>query len=146
MSGAHIHLILCHIPIVGLPLAAAALAYGLFRRERAVISVALGLMVLLSLATLPVYLSGEPAEEVMEHLPGISENLIETHEEFAAFALALSFLSGFLAFCSLYWRSKPMLVKLTLMSAIISAVALIWSGKLGGQIRHPEVRGVVLAE
>ena len=140
MSGAHIHLILNHVPIVGITLAAFILAYGLFGREQSVISLALRLVVFLSLATLPVYLSGEPAEEVIKNLAGVSEELIEAHEEFAEVALILVLASGVLALFSLIWRSKPVFVKLTLLSLFLSVAALIWTGKLGGEIRHPEVR------
>lgn len=89
MSGAHFHLILNHVPIVGLAIATIILAYGHFRREQSVISLALGLIVFLSLATIPVYLSGEPAEETIENLAGVSEELIDAHEEFAEVAFVL---------------------------------------------------------
>lgn len=140
MSGAHFHLILNHVPIVGLAIATIILAYGHFRREQSVISLALGLIVFLSLATIPVYLSGEPAEETIENLAGVSEELIEAHEEFAEVAFVLALASGVLAFFSLIWRTNSTFVKLTLLSLFLSVAALIWTGKLGGEIRHPEVR------
>ena len=39
--------------------------------------------VLMALLTIPVYLTGEGAEEIVEHLPGVPHELIEEHEESA---------------------------------------------------------------
>jgi hypothetical protein len=41
----------------------------------------LWVFVLVALVALPVYLTGEPAEEVVEHLPGVAESFIESYEE-----------------------------------------------------------------
>jgi hypothetical protein len=39
-----------------------------------------GGFVLTALLALPVYFTGEPAEKVVERLPGVTEPLIEEHE------------------------------------------------------------------
>src|SRR5690349_9086773 len=45
-------------------------------------------VVLLSgVIAIPTFLTGEPAEEIVEHLPGISEHLIKIHEESAEKAI-----------------------------------------------------------
>ncbi len=48
---------------------------------------ALGVMVLAALFIIPVYLTGEPAEDGIVGLPGVSKALIEQHAEAAELAL-----------------------------------------------------------
>lgn len=67
VSPAHLHLLLNHIPILGtLLFAPLVLLWGLWRRWREVTQVGVALTVLLALAAVPVYLTGESAEEQLE--------------------------------------------------------------------------------
>ena len=83
MNLAHLHLALNHIPVIGIPLALVVLVYGILRTEANVQKLALMLLSTLGVITLGVYLTGEPAEKTIEHLPGIAESLIERHEDAA---------------------------------------------------------------
>ena len=64
LSPAHLHLVLNHIPVLGTMLfAPLVLVWGLLRRSRDVTQIGLLLAVLLAATTIPIYLTGEPAEE-----------------------------------------------------------------------------------
>jgi hypothetical protein len=51
------------------------------RKSEEIKKMCLWVFVLGAVVALPVYLTGEPAEEVVEHLPGVAESFIESHEE-----------------------------------------------------------------
>ena len=76
MNWAHVHLMLNHIPVVGIGFAILLLAVAVVRRSHELTNVALVFVILVSLWAIPAYLTGEPAEEVVEDLPGVSEELI----------------------------------------------------------------------
>ena len=108
-------------------------------------TVALVFIVLVSLATIPVYLTGEPAEEVIEDLPGISEERIEEHEEQAEIAFILVEVAGALALITLFARRYSdklgrRVAILTLVVLIISGGLIAWTANLGGEIQHQEIR------
>ena len=83
MSWAHLHLALNHVPVVGLPIVLLLLAWAILRRSAELLKASFGLMILLAVVTVIVQLTGEPAEELVEGLPGVVESMVETHEESA---------------------------------------------------------------
>jgi predicted RND superfamily exporter protein len=93
---------------------------------------------------LPVYLTGEPAEEVVEHLPGVAESFIESHEDAAKFSLILTLATGALAFVALWFQkseSRRRLVNFGVMGlATVAFLSLAYTANLGGKIRHSELR------
>jgi len=146
MNGAQIHLVVNHLPIVGSLIAVLVLLAGSILKNPTVRRTGVALLAFAALTTLPAYFSGEEAEEVIEHLPGVSEALIHDHEEAAELALALLAGAGVLAAATLglgvmkkeKWESK--LQVFCLLAAVISFGALANTGHLGGLIRHPEIR------
>ena len=94
MNLAHIHLLLNHIPLIGLPIAIAFLGYGLWTQTPPVQKFSLFIITCLALVILPIYFTGEPAEKLVEHLPGVGESLIESHEGAAQYSLALTLIVG----------------------------------------------------
>lgn len=135
MNAAHLHLLLVHIPIVALPLLTAVLIYGMKKESPDLIRTALALLFLTALITIPAYLAGEGAEEIVEHLPGIVEDKIEKHEDSALYAFIAVLMSGALSFTALFWTRARATVALV---AAISSLLLFWTGNLGGDIRHAE--------
>lgn len=146
MSGVHLHLILNHAPVIGLIGALLLLLWGMARKSREVTFAALGVMVIVALVTIPVYLSGEPAEEAAEHLPGVTEDLIHEHEESAEFALIVTEVAGAIALIALIFSvRKPgvprsALTVPVLLVALVAAGVIVRTAYLGGQIRHTEIR------
>ncbi|KRT65544.1 MAG: hypothetical protein XU11_C0024G0007 [Candidatus Dadabacteria bacterium CSP1-2] len=145
MNWAHVHLIINHIPVIGIGLLILLFIVAMVRKNKGLITVALAFIILISLATIPVYLTGEPAEEVVEDMPGISEELIEEHEEQAEIAFILVEVAGGLALITLIARRYSdnlgqRLVILTLLVLIVSGGLIGWTANLGGKIHHEEIR------
>ena len=145
MSLVHIHLLLNHLPIVGIPLVAALLAYGIVRRQRDVQRAALAGFVLLAVLTIPAYLTGEPAEEAVEHAPGVATALIHVHETLATIAMALTAALGIASALGLFVSRRDRAVPRLLLAggvtlAVLTIGTLIPTGYYGGQIRHEEIR------
>ena len=145
MNLAHIHLVVNHLPVVGMLFSLGLLSYAYFRGSDEVKKVALALVFVASLTTLPAYFSGEGAEEVVEHLPGIQEHLIEAHEEWAELALVAMILTGISALGGLVLGAKRSeLLKtgsvVTLISGSVAFCLVGLTASAGGKIRHPEIR------
>lgn len=146
MNYAHLHLILNHLPVIGSGFVFVLLLVAVFRKSEELKRVALGFLILVALTSIPVYLTGEPAEEVVEHLAGISEAALERHEEAAQFSFSALLGLGVLALVTLVvakrrGETSPLLLKLTLLISVIVMALLGWTANLGGEIRHSEIRG-----
>ena len=146
MTAAHWHLILNHIPLLGILFGALLLAFGLWRSQEDVQKASLGLLAVAGLAIIAVYLTGEPAEEVVEGLAGVSHDAIEAHEHFAWYGLVAGIATGVVALGTLlYGALRRRLVRwtvgLTLLLAVVSVGLIGYTANLGGKISHPELRG-----
>lgn len=150
MTGHHLHLALNHIPVIGLLFGTGILAYGLLRAQDTVVRVALGLLVLSGLGAGAAYLTGESAEEVVENVSGIPHAVIEAHEEMGLIAMIVAAVVGVLALGVLIWyRSRPIPTAASaglLVAAVLATGVLGYTANLGGQIRHPELRGDTTAQ
>ena len=101
MSWAHIHLALSHVPVIGLLIVLLLLAVARLRRSTELTRVSYALLVLLAASAVVVYLTGEPAEELVENLPGFSEAIVEEHEEVALIATIGTVVLGLVALVGL---------------------------------------------
>lgn len=150
MNLAHIHLILNHIPVVGIPVALAFLAYGIFWKNAATERFALLVLVGLAAVVLPVYFTGEPAEELIEHLPGVAESFIEAHEDAALVSMILTLVAGAGAFLALWFQKDPKKSRLlnlgVLAIASVAVISLLYTANLGGKVRHTELRSGAAAQ
>lgn len=151
MNLAHIHLMLNHIPLIGIGFVTLLLIVAILRRSNELINVVLIFVILVALWAIPVYLTGEPAEEIVEDLPGVSEQLIEEHEEKAEVAFIFVEVTGALALITLLARRFSerfghKLTVLTLLVLIISGGLMAWTANLGGKIHHPEIRSDTSAQ
>jgi len=145
-SDAQLHLALTHLPVVAALLAAATLVVAAITGARASRRFGLVLLVVAGASALPAYLTGEGAEEVVEHRPGVVESVIERHEEAAESALAVVLAGAVVAAASLLAARlgrEPLaraLFFLALGLAIADTAALARVAHLGGEIRHDEIR------
>lgn len=146
MTAHHLHLLLNHLPIIGLAIGLAVLIGGLLAKHSAIQMTGLLLTVITGLATIPANLTGEGAESVVENLPQVSEAMIEAHESaaerFLVAGLVTAVIAGLSAFVMVVAprRWKPWMVAPTLLSGLL-ALSLAWdAGATGGQIRRPELR------
>jgi hypothetical protein len=143
-DAAHIHLMLNHLPVVAAPLLVLLLTVGLLRNSRELVTVSLVLAAGLALVTGMVYVTGEPAEELVERAPWFPETLADAHEEHAEIALVAMLATGALAAAGIAVRARPgagaRLARLTWAGLVVSTLLLGWTAWSGGQIRHDEVR------
>jgi len=144
MNSAHWHLLLNHLPVLGIPFGLGLLLASLRRQTPTLQRAGLTVMILASAVAALVYLTGEPAEEALEQLAIRPTAAIERHEDAAAIALVLAGVLGVLAAGAL-WRFRrgalgrgAVFVLLLLGTAVSGTFA--WVANLGGQIRHPEIR------
>jgi hypothetical protein len=145
MDAAHAHLILNHIPVVGLGAAILLLLYAFARKSDEMKKAALAGFVLLALVAIAVFLTGKAAEDIVEDLPGVSESFIEQHEEAATVSLIAIELLGALSLAGLVFtrRSKVFpkwFAVVSLAASLAVAGVITWTANLGGQIRHTEIR------
>lgn len=145
MNPAHLHIILNHIPVIGVPFGAALLIYGFLRKSQEVRTAGFLVFVAIALVTIPTFLAGKAAEDMVEHLPGVSEHLIQNHERAATIALIATSILGGLSLIRLLIPARFVAVR-TPASILIFALSVGVAGwlartaNLGGEIRHSEIR------
>ena len=163
MDLAHLHLMMNHVPVMGVVFGFLVALIGGIARSRIAVRVGLIMLVAAGLIAVPVYLTGDSAEELVEHLPGVSEGIIDQHQSAATLSLAFAGISGALALLTLLFSLslKPkangsasalvrvrsltpkvpgMLFVATMLVTLLGAASMIRTANLGGQIRHTEIR------
>jgi uncharacterized membrane protein len=142
MNAAYLHLTLNHVPVLGVVFALGLLAAALFRRNDTLLRAGWVTLVVIALVALPVYFSGEGAEEIVEHEPGVTHDHIEEHEEIALFAIIGMEALGLLALAGLLLSRRaapPSWARMsTLALAVIVAGLMGFTAYRGGKINHPE--------
>jgi phosphotransferase system glucose/maltose/N-acetylglucosamine-specific IIC component len=146
----HVHLLVNHIPIIGLAFAILPIAWGLIRRDRRTAVLGAILAVLATLPTPLVVWSGKAAEERL-HLtldPDATITLAPEHEERAETTQWALYATLALAASSLVVsgggerraRLATALLGATLAAAIAGLALAAWTAEAGGRIRHTELR------
>lgn len=147
MNQTHLHLMVTHLPIFGSILGALVLGYGIWRRSNQTKNAGYLVLIISTIGAGIAYLTGEEAEETVENIPGVAENIIEQHEDFALYALISLIVLGIASLVSLIVTyNKSRFAKhvsiATLFVSLISFVLVARTGYLGGQIRHTEINSV----
>jgi uncharacterized membrane protein len=145
MNDAHVHLITNHLPIIIPLIALMVLIIGLFSKSDAVKRTAFFLFILGAISTFPAFESGEGAEEIIEHLVGVSHDLIHEHEEKAELFMILSYLLGAISLVGIWanWKKKKFASIIAYVTILFSLIVLFVAKETattGGEIRHPEIR------
>jgi uncharacterized membrane protein len=150
MTLLHLHLLLNHVPTIGTALAIALFILSFFRKNDMLRRVSLEIFFIVALLTLPAYLTGLSAQQQVQAREGVSNTMIEAHEDAAIFALILMQLTGAFAWLALWqfrrrgrsatWATAAIM----LLSAVTMAVTAR-AANLGGEIRHPELLVAVAA-
>ena len=143
LTGAHWHLLVNHVPIIGSLLAMLILGYGLIRRNPPIIQLSFGLFVLMSLATAITNQTGEGAEHYLKSINQLNRALLHEHEEAADLANVGMYLTGLLSLLALVWQRAKQLRFLPLLIFGLSLITfglMANTGRLGGLIMHREIR------
>ena len=144
MNQTHIHLLITHLPIIGAVLGAFVLIHGIWRKSNVTLIAAYNILIISAIGAGIAYATGEGAEEAVEHLQGISKNVIEEHEESALIALIGLVVTGISAAIGMFvtWKTSSLtrpVALITLVVALAGFGLIAWTGYLGGQIRHTEI-------
>jgi len=144
MDLTHLHLIITHLPIFGIFLGILVLIYGLYINSSQTLFASYLVFSVACLGGLIAYVTGESAEETVEHIRGISKSLVESHEESAEVSVIGFGILWVVSFLALFFNNKlvafnrKIAVVILVLSVICFALAAR-TGYLGGQIRHTEV-------
>lgn len=144
MTGTHLHLLVNHLPIIGaffaLTLLAASMMYGRDVLQRT----ALVVLIFVGISATAAKFTGDPAEDGVRGKPGVTRAAIHEHEEMADKAFLVAAALGLFSVGALIrFRSSP-LPRAAVMTALAGTAVvcglMAYTGLLGGQIRHTEVR------
>jgi uncharacterized membrane protein len=150
MDLTHIHLMLNHVPVIAVGFGLLIGLFALVRKSREGTYTALWIFVLTGLVAVVVYLTGEPAEERVEDIAGVSKAIIEQHEEAAALALIGSVGLAAISLVGLYLlRRSSRLANWFVVTAVVGSLGvsgiMARTANLGGQVRHSEIRAAQTA-
>lgn len=145
MNSAHLHIALIHFPIVLPIVGLLLLTTGILLRSETLKKVSFIIFIAAAASSAGAILTGEQAGELVEKLPGISESLIEKHEEQAELFAIISYVLGGLSIIALWaiYKRRFIATILSYMLVVISIISLfmaIKTGNTGGEIRHTEIR------
>jgi len=147
MDLAHIHLLLNHFPTIGTIIGGGLFVLALIARSDDLKRASLVILLGIALITLPTYMSGNGAQDVVKSLPGASKGLIEAHEAAALEALAFMEVTGAFAWLAL-WQFRRLArfpnwnMAVILILTVVSFSLMARASNIGGEIRHAEIRGV----
>lgn len=144
MNQVHFHLLITHLPIFGSIIGFLVLCYGLWTKSNHTKNAAYFIFIISAIGAAIAYLTGEGAEDAVENIQGVTENLIEIHEDAAMYALiSLIVLGGMSVIALVMDRFKTSFTKSTstiiLLISLVSFGLVARTGYLGGQIRHTEI-------
>ena len=121
-----------------------ALLGGLIVKSEIVQRTAFAIFIFGAICTLPAFISGEGAEEILEKISDVSHKIIHEHEEKAEIFAWASYFLGVLASIGLWanWKQKSfakILSYLILAFGVLVIFLAAQTGTSGGEIRHPEI-------
>jgi uncharacterized membrane protein len=144
MNAAFLHLVINHAPLYFMVIAAALLVGALVRRNRSLLSAGTWLVIAAGIGAVVTLQTGEQAEHLLEHAPGINATAIEAHEESAKVAVLATIVAAGLAIGvtvgqrwwgeRFRWGASSVLLAAVLTSLLLVALA----AHRGGLIRHAE--------
>ena len=145
MNLAHLHVLLNHFPTIGTVVGFGLFLVALVWKSEDLKRASLGVFVMIALVSIPAYLSGNAAQLVLEGVPGIAEDTVETHENAALLAFIFMGLTGFVSWVVLWqYRRLSSFVSWNMPAVLVlSAVTLALMARaanIGGEINHPEIR------
>jgi len=144
MSLAHIHLLLNHFPIIGTIIGLGLLVLAILMKSDHLKHASLLVLLFIAIIAFPTYLSGNAAEEQIRHLPGVSKELVQAHQDSALLSFMFMEIAGGFAWLGL-WRYRRIgcmtrgNTTMVLVLTVITVILMSITGNTGGDIRHPEL-------
>jgi hypothetical protein len=156
MDMTHVHLLLNHVPTIGFGIALAMFVIALLMKSAELKRAALVLFVGVGMLTIPTYVSGNSASEVIceggTRAPTctdtlVSKTLIQTHEGAALLAFTAILLTAAFAWLGLWQLRRTSNVEgwttgLVLIMSLVAFGLVARAANIGGEIRHSEIRAL----
>jgi len=145
MDAVHIHLIINHVPVILAISALLLLIISLFNHKKEYRNIAFAGFVIAAIFSFISFESGESAEDVVENIAGVTHDVIENHEHAAETARWLMLVLGVAGLAGLtYFRDEKkkgyqLFLYISMIVGIIAVGYLVYTGYLGGLIRHTEL-------
>jgi len=145
MNSVHLHLLVTHLPIVGLGFVILFNLVAIIRKSEELQKLTLWCYLLLGVFALLAYLTGDDAGKMMETYPGITKDIVEPHENMALFFFIGLMVTTALSAIGLYMtKTKESLLKrfclYLLIAALLVSIFAVMTGVTGGAIRHTEIK------
>jgi hypothetical protein len=147
MNAAQVHLMVVHVPVVGLLGVALLLALGLLTRNEGMLRAGHGFLLLCTACAAAAYVSGPWAWEIISGAAEGATDLVASHAVLGRALLVGLVLASIVALNALLQAAQGMATPrwqhaLILGSVLPLAALAAWTAHSGGLIRHPEVRAV----
>ncbi len=145
MNDAHLHMVVNHFPIIGTIFGLGILIVGLILKNNSVKNTAYWVFIIAAIFAFAAAYTGDGAEEIVEDMPNIGNQIIHEHEELADKFALIMYVTGFFSLMSLLANVKnhkfaKLLSFITLTLALVAAILSKSVGTSGGEIRHTEIR------
>ena len=141
----HVHLLLNHLPTIGFSIGLGLFLLSLGTQGDDLKRASLAVLMVIAFLSIPVYLTGNAAQETIESLPGVSKPMIEAHQNAALLAFVFMEITGIFAWLGL-WQfrriSRPTRanVATVLVLSLVTFGLMARAAYIGGEIRHPEIQ------
>jgi uncharacterized membrane protein len=145
MNGAHLHMVVNHIPIMGTIFGLGILITGLVKNNNTVKNIAYVLFIIAAVFAAISSSTGEMAEDLVKDIPSVGKKIIDEHAHFAGLLTLTLYVLGVTSAAGIFLnlrknnRTKT-IASLAILLGIIGVFFIFQAGKSGGDIRHTEFR------
>src|SRR5262245_40397642 len=123
MNVLHLHLLFNHFPTVGNVIGLGLFLFAILGKNDELKRVSLGVFFVIALLTLPAYMSGNGAVEVVQGNPEVSQALIDRHQDVALTGLLFMQITGALAWFALWkYRRTSSLANWNVMAVLLLSI------------------------
>jgi uncharacterized membrane protein len=137
--------LLNHFPTIGFLIGGGLFLVSLFMKGNDLKLSSLVVLLGIALISIPTYMSGNGAQDVIKAMPGLSKTLIEAHEGAALVGMVFMLLTGAFAWLAL-WQFRRLAripkwnLTLIVVLTVMTFALMTRASNLGGEIRHEEIR------
>jgi hypothetical protein len=145
MNLAHIHIVLNHVPSLGSIAGLLLLAAGIYKKDEGIKQFAYGVLVLITMAVLPTYVTGAEAQRIVQKSPTFAAGVFQLHQNAAMITLLAMTAAGMFAWFGLWeyrrhGRSSSLTTMATLLTTMAAVGSVLITASIGGKISHVEIR------
>ena len=145
MNLAHFHIMVNHVPSLGSILGLLLLALGIYKKDETIKQFAYFVLVLITVAVLPTYVSGAEAQRIVKTSASYSAGMVQLHQNLAMVTLLVMTFAGMFAWFGTWEirrqkRSGSLTTAATLILTTAAVVLVLDTASIGGKINHSEIR------